>query len=247
MPKFGGKKLYYSLVNSETKSFMTGIGRDKFFEILRDYNLLVRRSRAYGIPGTDSSKTKSAYSNLKKNRVLTKPNELFESDMTAIRIKDSYHPLAICIDVYSRKVVGWHLSENWTTEETIKALEQAQQHCGRKLRGSIHHSDQGSVYASGEYGKLCNKYGMQQSMSRRAKPTDAAHIERLNRTLKHEFNLRRKFDSFEEANEAIYFSILIYNEIRPHWSLGLKTPATVYEQELKKNQPNPFRATPSRG
>jgi transposase InsO family protein len=94
------------------------------------------------------------------------------------------------------------------------------------------------------YIRECERTGMQVSMSRKATPTDAAYIERVNKTLKREFNLRQKFNSFEEAQEVIYLAILVYNELRPHWSLGLRTPAEIYAKKTHiKLTPSGLRPT----
>ena len=134
------------------------------------------------------------------------------------------------MDIYSRKILGWHLGENWSAAETAKALLEAEQTSENGLSGSIHHSDRGSQYGSELYETLRLLFGIRGSMSRKGTPTDEAHIERLNRTLKWEFNLRRRFSSFEQAKETIYCAIIIYNDLRPHWSLKLKTPSQVYAE-----------------
>jgi transposase InsO family protein len=247
LPGSGGKKIYSMLKQTMPKTELQGFGRDRMYRVLRENGLLINKIRRMNGPVTDSSKTERVHENLKKHLKISQIHEVIESDMTAIRINESYKALAICMDVYSRKILGWHLCKNWSAEETVKALTEAEHERPGILNGSIHHSDRGTQYGSQVYQEICREKGITGSMSRKAKPTDAAHIERLNRTLKREFNLRRKFNSFEEANEAIYGAVIIYNEIRPHWSLGLKTPAMVYEEGIKSISPNPFRATPSMG
>lgn len=240
--------MYFMIKGSDKDGEFSGIGRDKFFRILKERSLLIKRRARTGTPGTDSRNTKTVYPNLKKGRNISHINELVESDMTAIRIKDGYRPLAICIDVYSRKVTGYKLSHNWSANEIVNALKEAYKESGQNLKNCIHHSDQGKQYGSDLYAEIRQSFGMIGSMSRKATPTDAAHIERVNRTLKREFNLRRQFLTFEEAEEAIYFAVLIYNELRPHWSLNLKTPSEVYEEGKKLiKATNPLRATPFMG
>jgi transposase InsO family protein len=248
MPGIGGKKMFSMIKGGDKENELLGIGRDKFLRILRENGLLNKRiSRKRG-PGTNSRDTRTVYPNLKKNKDITHINEVIESDITAIRVKEGYKPLAICMDVYSRKILGWELTTNWSASEVVKALREAEKESGHNLQESIHHSDQGSQYGSKVYGEVSKSFGMIGSMSRKGTPTDAAHIERLNRTLKREFNLRRKFTTFDEAKEAVYMAVLIYNEMRPHWSLNLRTPSQVYEAGTKLiSEPNPFRATPSMG
>lgn len=208
---------------------MIGYGRDKFLELMAKNGLMVTPKRSYNKPGTDSSATKHPAINLKKDIKVSRINEVIESDMTCIRVKHQYYPLALCIDVYSRKIIGWNFSRNWTTEQTLKALQDATVNEMTDFKESIHHSDRGAQYSSQEYAEYCKARNIKQSMSRKARPTDAAHIERVNNTLKNEFNLKRTFHSFEEAEEEILWAITRYNNIRPHWSLGLKTPSEVYE------------------
>lgn len=215
--------MYYMLQGTK----MQGFGRDKFLQVLKDNGLLVKKRRCSRAPGTDSADTKQVYHNLKAKIEVSRCKEVIESDMTAIKVQDGYKPLSLCMDIYSRKILGWHLGKNWSTAETAKALVEASED---GLDGSIHHSDRGSQYGSELYGTLELLFGIQGSMSRKGTPTDAAHIERLNRTLKWEFNLRRRFSSFEEAKETIYCAVVIYNELRPHWSLNLKTPSQVYAE-----------------
>lgn len=230
LPNSSGKKLYPLLKREDTDGMMTGVGRDKFLGLLTENGLQVAMKRSYHKPGTDSSETKNPSVNLKKNLTINRVNQVLESDITCIKVRDLYYPLAICMDVYSRKILGWNLSRNWSTGEILKALQEAKPNNTADFRGCIHHSDRGSQYASKEYQEYCSKQEISQSMSRKATPTDAAHIERVNKTLKYEFNLRRRFHSFEEAEEEILWAIVRYNEFRPHWSLDLKTPSQVYEE-----------------
>lgn len=230
MPRIGGKKMFYMLEQQYLPEEMQGFGRDKFFKLLRDYHMLNKREHRRRQPGTDSRKTELIYPNLKATTRIERPNQVLESDITAIKIKGSYKALAIIIDVYSRKIVGWNLSPNWTAEEVLKPLLEAAGQDSGHLAGSIHHSDRGAQYGSHIFACTTKSLGMISSMSRKGTPTDEAHVERVNRTLKREFNLRREFGGFEDAHEAIYIAIMIYNEIRPHWSLNLKTPSQVYAE-----------------
>lgn len=223
--------MFFMLKQQYLPEEMSGYGRDKFFELLRENQWLNKRERRRRQPGTDSRKTELIYPNLKATTRIERPNQVLESDITAIKIKGSYKALAIVIDVYSRKIVGWNLSPNWTAEEVLKPLAEAAGQDGRHLAGSIHHSDRGAQYGSRLYAGITKSLGMINSMSRKGTPTDEAHIERVNRTLKREFNLRREFGGFDDAYEAIYIAVMIYNEIRPHWSLNLKTPSQVYAEE----------------
>jgi putative transposase len=247
MPRIGMRKMYHMISTKAGSENIKGIGRDKFIKIVKREGMANKQRDRRG-PVTDSRSTQTVFGNLKKDKEIKGINEVLESDMTAIRIKGDYKPLAICMDVYSRKILGWNLSLDWSTEEVLTALRDANQESGKQLKGCLHHSDRGSQYGSNMYKEAMLALGIEGSMSRKATPTDEAHIERVNKTLKREFNLRRKFETYVEANEAIQMAVIIYNEIRPHWSLGLKTPSQVYEEGQKLTlEPNPLRATPSMG
>lgn len=244
IPGSGSKKLYRCMPEKVKQLYMQGIGRDKFHEILREANMLQKKKPLYKGPGTDSRKSQYIEENKKRGKQVSRILEYIESDMTAIKVGSIYMALSLTMDVYSRMILGAHLCSDWGSEEASKALQEAGEY---GLSGSIHHSDRGSVYACEHYRKLCERLGIEQSMSRSGKPTDAAHIERLNRTLKSEYKLGRRFANKEEAIEAIRFAIASYNELRPHLSLGMRTPSEVYRAGLEEQkQSNSLRATPSR-
>jgi transposase InsO family protein len=243
MPRIGGRKLYY-LLKKENEEVMKGVGRDKYFAVLREKGLLTKRKR----------KTRNLYSNavdqigiknLKKETTVERRNHILESDLTMLYTQREQLSLAICMDVYSRKIVGWHLDKKMRSEEAIKALHMASQGKEEELNGSIHHSDQGCQFCSKEYRLEIEKLGMKISLSKRGTPTDAAYIERINNTLKNEFNLKKYFQDYSHAKKAVLLAIMIYNNVRPHMSLGYKTPSMVYEEKESTNKLTPFGLRPS--
>ncbi len=243
MPRVGSRKLYYML-KRENEEIMKGIGRDKYHGLLKEQGLLSKRKR----------KSRSQYSNaweqrgiknLKKETTVLRRNQILESDITMLYTRKEQLGLAICMDLYSRKIVGWHLTKKTRSEEVIKALQMASQGKEDELKGSIHHSDQGVQYCSKEYRIEVEKLGMKISLSKRGTPTDGAYIERVNNTLKNEFNLRRNFQDYSQTERAVVLSIMVYNNIRPHMSLGYKTPSMVYDENEMNNKVTPFWLRPS--
>jgi transposase InsO family protein len=131
-----------------------------------------------------------------------------------------------------------------TSQQVIEALRMASRGKEEELNGSIHNSDQGCQFCSKEYRLEIKRLGMQISLSKRGTPTEAAYIERVNNTLKNEFNLKRYFPDYVHAEKAVMMAIMIYNNLRPHMSLGYKTPAMVYEGIKIKNKLTPFGLHP---
>ena len=232
------------MLKQQSEEIMEGIGRDKYYALLREKGLLSRRKR----------RTRNQYSNaaeqigiknLKKEIKVERRNHLIESDLTMLYTQREQLSLALCLDVYSRKIVGWHLSKKMTSEQAIEALRMASLGKEDELNGSIHHSDQGCQFCSKEYRKEIERLGMQISLSKRGTPTEAAYIERVNNTLKNEFNLKRNFSDYVQAEKAVIMAIMIYNNIRPHMSLGYKTPAMVYDGTKINNKLTPFGLRPT--
>ncbi|MCK5077850.1 MAG: IS3 family transposase [Calditrichia bacterium] len=223
MPKFGIKKIYEAYKEKFKK---LKIGRDKLFEIARKFSLLVKRKRRV-IKTTDSSHGLKIYPNLVKGKPVGGSNEVFVSDITYIRLKESYCYLALITDVYSRKIVGYNLSLSLAVEGSLQALQMALQRV-IKAENLIHHSDRGIQYSSKLYVEKLKKKNIRISMSAKGNPYENAIAERVNGILKDEFYLNIKFKSFEQILKTVKQSINIYNSKRLHWSLGLKTPDEIY-------------------
>lgn len=223
MPKFGIKKIY-EIYKEKFKKLK--IGRDKLFEIARKFSLLIKRKRRV-IKTTDSSHGLKIYPNLVKGKPVVGPNEVFVSDITYIRLKESYCYLALITDVYSRKIVGYNLSLSLAVEGSLQALQMALKRV-IKAENLIHHSDRGIQYSSKLYVEKLKKKNIKISMSAKGNPYENAIAERVNGILKDEFYLNIKFKSFEQILKTVKQSINIYNSKRLHWSLGLKTPDEIY-------------------
>ena len=233
-PRIGTRKLF-ELIQPD-------MGRDAFFELLRDNGLLVRRKR-YRVRTTFSSHRFRKYPDLRRDLVPERPNQLWVSDITYLRIKDDFAYLSLVTDAYSRKIIGFGVSHDLSTDNCLIALKMA---LSTRLTDQplIHHSDRGTQYCSKAYTELLNKKNIAISMTQSGNPRDNAIAERVNGILKMEF-LDRKFDNINIAYKAVKEAINTYNYHRPHSSLDMLTPNKAHQTTgpLKRRWRNyyPFR------
>ena len=224
MPRIGVKKLY-SMLEQDLHS-IGKIGRDKLFDILRKNNLLVKRKKSY-TRTTDSYHRFYKYKNLLYDKTLIRSNECYVSDITYLRTDIGFVYLFLITDAYSRKIVGWDLSNSLAIEGGLKALRMAL----RQRKGSnplIHHSDRGIQYCATDYVNKLNKHNVDISMTEENHCYENSLAERVNGILKDEFLLDSTFKNYDQALRAVEQSVKTYNELRPHWSLDLKTPNEVH-------------------
>lgn len=220
----GGKKLYW-LLKSDIKAMGYKLGRDKFFEILRLSHLLIRRKRRY-VRTTNSSHRFRVCDNLIKDLEITRPDEVYVSDITYLSTEEGFSYLAHITDLYSRKIVGSDISDTLAIEGVKRALDKAIK--GKDLTGLIHHSDRGLQYCSNTYTELLTKRGIRISMSEKGNPYENAVAERVNGILKEEFMLSETFETKAEAKKAAEEAIETYNNLRPHMSIEYMTPNQRY-------------------
>ena len=221
MPRLGGRKLLYMLGEKLARNGVR-IGRDKFFHWLREHDLLISPKRSYTIT-TQSHHRFWVYNNLVEGICLTKPNQLWVSDITYLRTREGFCYLALITDAFSRKIVGYDVSDSLELQGCMRALKSALQ-TASDLGQLIHHSDRGIQYCSNQYTELLTKNDIRISMAEKGNCYQNALAERVNGILKNEFNLDMTFKSKEHAIKTTRQSIYIYNQHRPHWALDLRTP-----------------------
>lgn len=227
LPMVGTKKLY-RMLKDDIGSMGLKLGRDRFIEILRENSLLIRKKRQY-TRTTNSSHHFRVYKNLIKDKEAAKPDEVYVSDITYIRVGEGFNYLSLISDLYSRKIVGYDLSNSLSIEGSLRALKMA---VGKRetLEGLIHHSDRGIQYCSKNYVELLRKHQISISMSEKGNPYENAVAERLNGILKEEFLLNSIFKTQLSADKAVKEAVKNYNHLRPHMSIDYMTPSQRYVQ-----------------
>lgn len=206
----------------------------KVYGLMRQDNLLCVRRR-YRHCTTDSNHGMRVYENLAKGMKVTGINQLWVADITYIQLSREYVYLAVVIDVYSRRCLGWMLSRRIDTRLTLGALQNALDTRRCNLEGLVHHSDQGVQYASKEYVECLLEHGIRVSMSRRGNPYDNAFAESFMKTLKYEEVYLNEYINFKDALENIErFIDEVYNKKRLHSSIGYRSPIE-YEKTLNMN------------
>ena len=224
-PRVGTRKLHSALLEDFCAANLK-IGRDRLFDILRAKNMLVKRKRAYA-KTTNSYHHFHKYNNLIKDMEVTKPNQVWVSDITYIRTVKGFCYLALITDMYSRKIVGYDLSDSLELAGCLRALRKALWHV-RPAAGLIHHSDRGVQYCSHMYVNELKRCGIKISMTEENHCYENAVAERVNGILKDEFYLDQCFFSTIHAKRATKSAIKIYNNKRLHVSLRYKTPNMVF-------------------
>ena len=226
MPRLGARKLYFLLEQSFVKNGIK-IGRDAFFAYLKREQMLVKPMKNY-TKTTFSKHWLRKYPNLFKDIDVKRTEQVFVSDITYIKSNERTHYLSLVTDVFSRKIVGYHLSDDMSAENVVKALRMAVKNRKTNLQ-LIHHSDRGLQYCSQIYQNELNKNNIIASMTDGYDCYQNALAERINGILKQEF-LIYKCKSGNELNELIRESVECYNTKRPHLSLNMKTPNFGYEK-----------------
>lgn len=230
MPRIGSKKLYY-LLHQDLKTLK--IGRDKFIDILRSNHLLITPKRSYHIT-TNSHHRFRKYTNQIIDLEINKPEQVWVSDITYIGKRDKPCYLSLITDAYSKKIVGYNVSDNLNTESSLAALRLAIKQRKNKDLILIHHSDRGLQYCANEYQKVLSKNRIKPSMTQNADPYENAVAERINGILKQEFNIDKYNKDLPIMKQIIKETVEIYNEKRPHYSNHMLTPNQMHQQSTLK-------------
>lgn len=221
MPRLGTRKLYY-LLSSELP-----VGRDKLFSILKANHMLVKPVRSY-TKTTMSRHWLHKHPNLLKDINIHRPQQVYVSDITYLKSRQKTHYLSLITDAYSRKIVGYHLSDDLNAQSVVKALQMAVKGRDKEVP-LIHHSDRGLQYCSTVYQTVLAKNRIKPSMTDGYDCYQNALAERVNGILKQEF-LLYKCNNYKELNLLIKKSVDIYNNKRPHLALMMKTPNDIHQK-----------------
>jgi putative transposase len=227
LPKVGGRKLHW-LLKTELSHEGIKCGRDRLFSVLREHGLLVKPRKRY-IQTTMSRHWMRKYPNLVQQNKPMGPEQVWVSDLTYLKTEDGYCYLSLITDAYSRKIMGYNVSDSMEAVESCRALQMALRNRTTDNR-LIHHSDRGYQYCSREYVDLAQQHNIRMSMTEHSDPYENALAERMNRTLKEEFCLDAILPSKQLATLAVKQAVDLYNTYRPHLALNNLTPQQVHEK-----------------
>ena len=230
-PVIGTRKLYLML-QSFLLEHQIKIGRDKLFDLLAAYKLLVRR-RQRRISTTQSYHRFHKYPNLIREMEITRVNQLWVSDITYYKLTGKFVYLSFVTDAYSHKIIGYHVAETLETIHSLKALQMAINGIDFSTQNKIiHHSDRGIQYCSEAYVNLLEKNQIQISMTENGDPLENPIAERINGIIKDEYLKRYHYNTMKELQEKLNQIVPFYNNERPHSSCSMLTPVKVHEQNL---------------
>jgi putative transposase len=230
-------------ITAELKRRGWGVNHKRVGRIMREDNLLCLRRRKFVVT-TDSNHSFRVFPNLAKHMELTGIDQLWRADITYIRLETEFVYLAVVIDGYSRRVIGWALERHLEDDLAMAALQMALKRRAPS-EGLTHHSDRGVQYASNDYTALLKENGIRISMSRRGNPYDNAACESFMKTLKYEEIYRQEYRDLAEARSNIgQFIEKTYNGKRLHSALDYVPPAE-FERSLliPPSPPDPPRLT----
>lgn len=226
MPRIGTRKLYH-LLQGQLQEMK--IGRDKLFKIIRANHLEIVPKRSYRVT-TDTHHRFYKHKDIVHNLTIDRPEQVWVSDITYLGIRHHHLYISFITDVYSKKIVGYDVSDSLRTDGVVRALNMAHKSRQYPKEELIHHSDKGLQYCSNEYQHLLKKYKLKCSMTQQYDPYSNAVAERINGIIKNEFNLEQYQVNKELMAQIISETVAIYNNERPHFSCNLLTPSQMHQQ-----------------
>ena len=227
LPRVGTRKLHYMLREPLSE---LGVGRDKLFAILKANNLDIKPVRSYRTT-TNSKHMFYKHKNLIAGIVPNRPEQVWVSDITYLGHRDKHRYLSLITDAYSKKIVGYNLSENLNAEGCIKAFKMAIKNRDYPETMLIHHSDRGIQYCCNEYQRQMESCGVRCSMTESYDPYANAVAERVNGILKQEFLLEDYNLNTPMMRVLVGESVEKYNGLRPHLSCAMLTPNQMHKQD----------------
>jgi len=244
-PVIGTRKLY-TMLQPFLLEHQIKTGRDKLFDLLAAYKLLVRR-RKRRISTTQSYHRFHKYPNLIREMTISGINQLWVSDITYYKARGRFVYLSFVTDAYSHKILGFHLAETLETIHSLKALEMAINSVDCRQYKIIHHSDRGIQYCCESYVKLLRDNGILISMTENGDPLENPIAERVNGIIKDEYLNHYRYTTIKEIEEKLNQVIACYNHERPHMSCSMFTPGKVHQKHLtvRKNWKTYYRSNKS--
>jgi putative transposase len=234
-PRLGARKLRV-LLGGRLAQAQVGLGRDRFFEVLRERGLLLQRRRSQTPRTTQSYHSLPIFTNLIKNHPVSHPNQVWVADLTYLRTEEGFMFLSLVTDKMSRHIVGYHCGDSLESIGCQEALRMAlkQSPKGQEI---IHHSDRGSQYCCHEYVELARAGGVRMSMTEKDHCAENALAERMNGILKAEYGLDQHFKTKAHSRRAVQQAVHLYGTRRPHGALGHRFPCEVHAQAFPPAPP----------
>lgn len=224
-PMLGTRKLLVR-IGSHLRDAGVRIGRNRLFALLKREGLLTKRKRR-SVRTTDSRHRFRVYPNLLRDTKLNGPHEALVADLTYLRTEKGFVYLALVMDAFSRKVVGYDVGATLEATGCMRALRMAMRQLPADAH-PIHHSDRGTQYCCSDYVTLLRRRKLSISMTEENHCYENAKAERLNGILKQEYGLGATLRDLAEAKRATAEAIRLYNSGRPHMALNYKTPTIIH-------------------
>lgn len=213
LSRLGGRKLHHQIRDS-SQAHQLKFGRDKLFALLKKHHMPIFPKRRY-VQTTMSKHWLRKYPNLLKDIAVSRPDEVWVSDITYIKTDEGNCYLNMVTDAYSRKVMGYAIADNMEAAQMKKAFQMAVKNRQTPEALLIHHPDRGLQYCSAEYVAIADEHHIKMSMAENGGPYENALAERMNKTLKEEFGLGNKISSRPHAKLLVEEAVNLYNNYRP--------------------------------